>query len=615
MINEYIVFKSPVKIGDYARVDSYAKGLVKGEEHLLVTRDCKFYLTDGKGGYLEFKSINSGITMDEVNQKLLDLQNSLTTEFTDYDNSLHQDITNLSNNINPKIILLQDAVDALQLEFNDYVTLTQFNAMVAEQTHDNREVLDLFSKDSNNNPLFDGKKIVADFDTSGIEAEIASLNARGVIGGELDYGLFGISAAVASIPSGTMIPFNLTYSNKNLTLTNNVVRLKKGKSYSIRAASTTQTASVNMWYYAYDVTHSKTLGKDGFSGSLSNVSIPSLAIITCTEDTDIGVKTINNYGLDTAGAMFTYLEIIEIGRTTIIDPAEDAKKIQFEYGYFTAAQSTNLSAGNHLELDMIKGNMVASTGTGQAKGLITFKANKKYELIFSYSNVGSSGNGVIDFNLCDVSGNILKYIEYAYVATYGGNAQDSPVTPFILEPTIDTIVQFKINSSAATWVGANLTIREIAQPYYFNYYKDSISSTVLFDGDATTVGSSYTLSDDITKYEYIIVYSSSVGTETVSNIIKVSDILSSISEQFINSTFHVSTYYYSIIYGFPTNKTLKITNKSNCGWASPSIRKIHGIGYNYQNPYQDIITTSPDAALTDAQVDTDITGIWSGVGL
>ncbi|MDF2885124.1 MAG: hypothetical protein K0R54_5696, partial [Clostridiaceae bacterium] len=80
---------------------------------------------------------------------------------------------------------------------------------------------------------------------------------------------------------------------------------------------------------------------------------------------------------------------------------------------------------------------------------------------------------------------------------------------FIYEPTADCNVGVKcyaIYGSFSSIVNTNtqMLIQEIAQPYYFNYYKDSIASNVLFSGNAASVGD-YTLSDDITKYKYLLI--------------------------------------------------------------------------------------------------------------
>lgn len=147
MSPEYVVLKSPVKIGDYDRVESFAKGLVNGQEYLLVTRDCKFFLTNGNGGYIEFKTINSGITMDQVNKLISDL-----------DTKTNGDITTL-----------ETAVVSLGLEFDGYITRAEFEALALTvksntnlATHDNRDVLDLLSKDANDNPLYNGKQLIQD---------------------------------------------------------------------------------------------------------------------------------------------------------------------------------------------------------------------------------------------------------------------------------------------------------------------------------------------------------------------------------------------------------------------------------------------------------------------
>jgi cell division protein FtsL len=612
MQNKYIILKSPVKIGDYERVASYSEGLTKGEEQLLVTRDLKFFLTDGKGGYLEFKSINSGITLDEVNQKLKDLDNKISDEISDLDDKSSKDIKTL-----------KDAVDALSLKFSGYVTTEDFEDLKTKiesnttlATHDNREVLDKFSVDKDDNPLFNGKKIVADFDTSGIEAEIANLNARSIIGSNLDYGLFGISKAT-SIGAGDIVPFNTTYMNNGLTVSNGVVKLKKGRKYEVKAQSATNVSNNNVWFFIQ--ANSVKVGKSGWCGNVNQISIPAVAIIDCSVDTSLIITTSNEYNIDDSCALLTYLEIVEIGRITVIDPCEDGKNINFEYGYFKANQSSNLASGNHLELDMIKGNMTVSNGSNQEKGLITLHGNKKYKLDFSYSNAGNSTNGIIDFNVCDSNGNILEDLPYAYPTTYTGDSQASPVSTFILEPTIDTVINFKIAANASHWVGAYLVIEEIAQPYYFNYYKDSSQTTTLFTGAADTKSIDYTLSDSIQNYEKIIVYAAcninGVIREKTTNIINVSEIENNNKYEFIVGFSINASYYYFIEFAFPSDRTFNIANNGFVGWLNPIIYKIEGIGYTYENPYQDVITTIDEFTVADSTIDSDINSVWNEVGI
>ncbi|AGF59622.1 uncharacterized protein (DUF427 family) [Clostridium saccharoperbutylacetonicum] len=618
MQNKYIILKSPVKIGDYERVASYSGSLTKGEEQLLVTRDLKFFLTDGKGGYLEFKSINSGITFDEVNQKLKELDNNISDKISDLDSKNSKDIKTLN-----------DAVDALSLKFSGYVTTEDFDNLKTKvesnttlATHDNREVLDKFSVDKDDNPLFNGKKIVADFDTSGIEAEITDLKNRSVIGSSLDYGLFTRDSDFVVNANGAMIPMNLA-NGSNMTLNSNGrILLKAGKKYKIEFGARTINLTSGLDFGLYDYTNSKglTIVSDSHSTISVNASHPGKSYYVPTNDCEIGmyITWYSSTNPVTLPSYECYIEVQEINRQVIIDPAEDAKKIQFEYGYFKANQSSNLAPENHLELDMIKGNMSASTGSNQEKGLITLHANKKYKFDFSYSNAGNSTNGIIDFNVCDSNGNVLEDLPYAYPTTYTGDSQSSPVSTFILEPTIDTVINFKIAANASHWVGAYLVIEEIAQPYYFNYYKDSISSTTLFEGSANEVGD-YILLDDITKYDHLIVYSKNTLTPnhgTASNIIKVSDIDYTASNQFCNSAYAPGNGSgYGLFYYFKNNKTMNLTSIFLNGWTGVKIYKIEGIGYTYENPYQDVITTVDEFIVQDSIVDADINSVWSEVGI
>lgn len=46
-----------------------------------------------------------------------------------------------------------------------------------------------------------------------------------------------------------------------------------------------------------------------------------------------------------------------------------------------------------------------------------------------------------------------------------------------------------------------------------------------------------------------------------------------------------------------------------------SIKKIIGIGFNYDNPYRDIVTDIENFTATDAEVDLAISDIWKEVGV
>jgi hypothetical protein len=617
--NQYVVLKSPVKIGDYDRVDSYSKSLVKGEEQLLVTRDCKFFLTDGNGGYLEFKTINSGITLDAVTQMVNNLNTSLKQNITDTNTDLSKSISDLNTKIenqldlaNNDIATLKETVTNLGLEFSSYVTQEEFDNLSATvtsttelATHDNRDTLDKFSEDSDGNPLYNSKKIVADFDTSGIEAEIADLNNRSVIGSELDYGFYKITAG--TITANT--PVNFYKDKGNIDITNGIITLKAGRKYSVKAQMRLTNNTTSVYYISQDGTSIGSYGFDFVSDS-SLAPVVS-AIIECTTNSNISIICSANNTLDANCAIYTWFEVIEIGRTTIIDPAEDAKKIQFEYGLFYSNTDQSVNANTVLKFNAkAGGNMSLSSN-----GYVQLKAGKTY----SIRSIFGSTKTYVDVLLWNVTDSVG-------IGLCGNNVSTTAAQPMAVAqytPTKDCEITVK-----SRWVDAAGTVdawnifievEELAQPYYFNYYKDSISYDTLFTGNANAVGD-YTLSADITKYKYLIAYAKTHNgtvddTNAMSMIIDVETISSSGWYRLTQSNSSLG-YWYTINLQFHTNTTFTVGDINvNSPWKNPRVCKIVGVGYNYDNPYQDIITTSPDAALTDMQVDSDITSIWNGVGL
>ena len=45
------------------------------------------------------------------------------------------------------------------------------------------------------------------------------------------------------------------------------------------------------------------------------------------------------------------------------------------------------------------------------------------------------------------------------------------------------------------------------------------------------------------------------------------------------------------------------------------VEKVIGIGFNYENPYRDIVTTIEDFTVTDVEADKAIIDIWNEVGI
>lgn len=609
MQNKYVILKSPVKIGSYERVASYAGSLTKGEEQILVTRDLKFFLTDGKGGYLEFKSINSGITVDETIQKLNDLNSSLS-----------KNIEDLDTKTNNQIISLHDAVDALNLKFDGYVTTTEFNNLKAQvesnttiATHTNRDTLDKFSEDTSGNPLFNGTKIVAN-----MEAEIADLNNRSVIGSSLDYGLFRMSEDVTTSSVNEIIPFDTLLSG-NIVITNNKIQLKANKKYILTGVLKNVLESDTTGYFNFNFYNDTLKSYIGTTGSSTGNNVigqqTAKAYIVPTIDTEISLRPIDLTTSVITQFGHSYIEVQEVGRTTIIDPAEDAKKIQFEYGTFKLSLDPTLSENSIVPFDtIVSGNMTLTNNK------VELKSGKSYKLETAL-RAGTLPSGSIIYRLYDYTNNI-------YINDFWGIIQkedtwvQQPVLIGRLTPDTDIEVGVIIQSISGVSTISNqmsfLDVEEIAQPYYFNYYKDSIKATTIFEGTAGDITSTFTLTDSVNNYEKLIIHSCClidfVKREKASITVNVKDIVFESSDyEFLIGGFATNFFNYVIEIGFKSEKTFKIGSLNSVGWSNPMIYKIEGIGYSYDNPYQDIITTVNEATIKDIQADSDINDIWNEV--
>jgi hypothetical protein len=440
-----------------------------------------------------------------------------------------------------------------------------------------------------------------------IQTDIDSLKARSVIGAKLSFGSFEIDTSKTGVnptlSENYKIPFKIKSGNL-IVDSNGYIKLEKGKSYNL---SFFATSNARFDFQFFNVTDSIGVGKTIISGS--TISGSGSYSMDVTKDIYITVMVTYKEGT----MLFTdycELTIQEIGRNTIIDPCEDGKNIKFEHGLFINVNDQSIVQNTVLKLtNQLSGNMRLS-----ANGYVNLKAGKSYKLKAS----AGDDKTYIDYMIYDVTNK--KTI--GVCASNAATIVSQPIAIAEYTPPTDCEISVIIRYLDSTGTGkitawrSYLDIEELAQPYYFNYFKDSIKSTTLFDGSAPSVGS-YTLLDDITKYEYLKIWSCRVeGTvkrDKSSIEVKVSDITGATCE-FIISSYALANVFDSMEFSFASNK-LRIDAMYNGGWPSFIIYKIEGISFDYDNPYQDIITTSPDAALTDATVDADVTNIWSGVGL
>lgn len=111
----------PVKIGNASRVAAYAAQLIHGEEQLLITRDCKLYLTDGNGGYSVFKT-NNGVTEDVLQDTVNRINSDIEDAITEINKNINSN-TELIDTTNDTLINL---ISTVGLEFEKYLSKDDF---------------------------------------------------------------------------------------------------------------------------------------------------------------------------------------------------------------------------------------------------------------------------------------------------------------------------------------------------------------------------------------------------------------------------------------------------------------------------------------------------------
>ena len=445
-----------------------------------------------------------------------------------------------------------------------------------------------------------------------INASINDLDNRSIIGSQLDYGLFTRSTVCTLTSINSVVTYD-TKNGSNMDLSSNGRPiLKAGRKYAITFGNRALRNTSVVDFGVKDYTNNKvlTLVSDNTSAYAVNVQGPGKAYYTPTTDCEIGVYvTYYSSTVDiTLPTYACYLEVQEVNRTTIIDPCEDGKNIQFEYGSFYPSAAINVTAVGMLDFNtMEEGNMSINTTT---KG-VPLKAGKTYEI--NYFVVGEYVN--IGFQLKNLTaGTVIATSQGAKGYNLGGDGH------CVYTPNEDCEVGVYVSSISSGGIvrtESKLIVREIAQPYYFNYYKDSISSTVLFEGNANVVGD-YTLNDNITNYKYLLIEwhntytSSTTVTSNYTDLVSVDSIvIGDVTDKriWLNAVSYSATYTCNIILHFRDSNTLYLKAMSSSGWLSASITKITGIGYNYENPYRDMVS-NVNIDTTDAEMTTSINTIW-----
>lgn len=126
----------------------------------------------------------------------------------------------------------------------------------------------------------------------------------------------------------------------------------------------------------------------------------------------------------------------------------------FKYGLYTlsALQTSNISVGNHIEWDTSQGSLGGlSTGSGQAKGIVTLSASKTYKITgamnFSHVSSGTTAVRVYDRTNSTYLGITLKSLSVNYSSNY--SEQPSFLAIVEAETDIDVDVRFTQTTNTA----------------------------------------------------------------------------------------------------------------------------------------------------------------------
>lgn len=424
--------------------------------------------------------------------------------------------------------------------------------------------------------------------------KIGELNLRSHIGKELDY-LFARSTNRGSVNllNNRIIPWDVLSSN-NLKCENGIVTLEANKTYEIEAILYGKSSN----YMIIDYDSLSVLEKSSYADETQKTA---KSILKTTKEQRIAIQFESSTGILMYG-WFSSLSITEIGREVLLDPAENAKNLEFEHGTVLYNSNSNtISANTMIPYSSQSGNLTIQDGQ------ILLRQNKQYKISVSVlSSVIDVAGGYSVFIK-----NIKNFSIPIIPANYGANKFCSGVYPLEVNPQVDTLIYPYMNSTG-TNIQIMVEVEEITHPYYFNYFKDSIGSKVLFEGNANAI-STYSLNDDISHYEYLDILCSmsskdgaSLNTNSTYIRAYVEDIVLGKSYQFMynGSVLNVDR---RVTFSFKDNNTLSVDSINVDSANYLQITKIIGWGFNYDNPYKDLISSETTSIETTEEEMNNLT--------
>lgn len=485
-----------------------------------------------------------------------------------------------------------------------------------------------------------------------ISKDIADLNNRSIIGkeGQVFYAFGGDSSTSVGNTTNILSLFSNKYGNILIDEDGFLV-LKKGIKYDITFNIYKQSVNTSVGRLVIKDKDGNIIHHGGYLESSIHIGM-GMHYVTdiLTEDLCIGFYIEKAV---TISAELSHISVIEVSRTYLIDPVEhvnsDSGIEDTPVGHIIPYMG-NTAPAHYLVCD----------GTEYNIADYPYLAQHFQDEFGSVNYFG--GDGETTFAVPDLRGEFLRGSGTATRGTGGGKAvgghQDPTYIPRIIgdrdrfeyvaastsndgkgDPknvdsrySSDTTSDYMLSETSTLWktftngsMPTHIALRPTNtsvlycikyEPTYFMKYvneKASFDSTVLFDGDANAVGN-YTMVDDISKYEYLLVETSSghsnhgfAPTEysdaaKSTTLIKVSDIHIGLnpnngSDQFVKTQYYTSSWYYFIGYWFISTTQFYIDELYSNNFYTPRIKKITGIKGNISSEEE---TSYSDEEIHDA---------------
>lgn len=485
-----------------------------------------------------------------------------------------------------------------------------------------------------------------------ISKDIADLNNRSTIGkeGQVFYAFGGDSSTSVGNTTNILSLFSNKYGNILIDEDGFLV-LKKGIKYDITFNIYKQSVNTSVGRLVIKDKDGNIIHRGGYLESSIHIGM-GMHYVTdiLTEDLCIGFYIEKAV---TISAELSHISVIEVSRTYLIDPVEhvnsDSGIEDTPVGHIIPYMG-NTAPAHYLVCD----------GTEYNIADYPYLAQHFQDEFGSVNYFG--GDGETTFAVPDLRGEFLRGSGTATRGTGGGKAvgghQDPTYIPRIIgdrdrfeyvaastsndgkgDPknvdsrySSDTTSDYMLSETSTLWktftdgsLSTHIALRPTNtavlycikyEPTYFMKYvseKASFDSTVLFDGDAKTVGN-YTMVDDISKYEYLLVETSSghsnhgfAPTEysdaaKSTTLIRVSDIHIGLnpnngSDQFVKTQYYTSSWYYFIGYWFISTTQFRIDELYSNNFDTPRIKKITGIKGNISSEEE---TSYSDEEIHDA---------------